>query len=158
MPIYLQIEGIPGDATQQDHKGWTDIKSLSWNLVRDIGTKVGSATNREGSQPSFDQVVLFKVSDSSTPKLIADAASGRIGKPVQIHLVTSGNPGNTYLEFTLSNVLIASYGITSDGDRPMERIALDFTKIETKYTPYDNANVAQGPIISSFDVSSGQVA
>jgi type VI secretion system secreted protein Hcp len=158
MPIYLQLDGIEGDATQQAHQGWTDIKSLAWNIERSMNTLVGSSQNREGKQPSVEHVTLTKISDRSTPKLITEAATGQAGKTAKIHLVTTGSPGTTYLEFTLSNVLISSYAVTSAGDRPTEMITLDFTKIETKYTPNDTSNAGQSPIISSFDLATAQAS
>lgn len=158
MPIYLQLDGIQGDATHQAHQGWTDISSISWSLQREMNTLVGASQNREGKQPSVGHVTLTKTSDRSTPKLITEAAAGQAGKIAKIHLVTTGSPGNTYLEFTLSNVLFSSYTIGSKGDRPSESITLDFTKIETKYTPTDTGNAGQGPVISSFDLATAQVS
>ena len=156
MPIYLQIDGIQGDATHEAHKNWTDISSLSWGVQRQMNTLAGAAQNREGKQPSVGQVTLTKISDRSTPKLITEAASGQVSKTAKIHLVTTGSPGDTYLEFTLSNVLIAGYSIESGGGRPIETITLDFTKMETRYTPADSTNTGQGPVISSYDVATAK--
>ena len=158
MPIYMQLDGIQGDATQQAHQNWTDIKSLSWNIERTMNTLAGAAANREGKQPSVGHVTLTKISDRSTPKLITEAAAGQATKTAKIHLVTTGSPGTTYLEFTLSNVLISSYTIGSSGDRPSETITLDFTKIETKYTPTDAGNAGQSPVISSYDIATAQAS
>eukprot|EP00913_Durusdinium_trenchii_P010529 g9873.t1 len=71
------------------------------------------------------------------PRDTREACSGRTGKRTVIHLVTTGNPGETYIEYTLTNTLIASYSIDSNGDRPIETIKLNFTKLEVKYTPFD---------------------
>lgn len=158
MPIYMQLDGIEGDATHQTHQNWTDIKSLSWDIQRAMNTLVGSSQNREGKEPSVGHVTLTKSSDRSTPKLITEAASGQAGKTAKIHLVTTGSPGATYLEFTLSNVLISSYSIVSGGDRPAESITLNFTKIETKYTPSDSGNAGQSPVISSYDLATAQAS
>lgn len=156
MPIYLQIDGIEGDATHEAHKNWTDISSLSWGVQRQMNTLAGASQNREGTEPSVGQVTLTKISDRSTPKLITEAATGRTGKTAKIHLVTTGSPGDTYLDFILTNVLIAGYSIESGGDRPVETITLDFTKIQTRYTPSDSTNTSQGPVISSYDVATSK--
>ncbi|MBB6253240.1 Hcp family type VI secretion system effector [Nitrospirillum iridis] len=158
MPIYLQIDGIAGDATQQNHQQWTDIKTLQWGVTRSMNTLAGATANREGSEPSVREVVLTKTSDSSSVKLFSQACSGRSGVTAKIHIVTSGNPGDTYIEFTLTNTLISSYNISASSDRPEEQIVLNFTKVEMKYTPYDSQHNPQSPIIASYDLATTKSA
>jgi type VI secretion system secreted protein Hcp len=158
MPIYLQVDGIQGDATQEQHKKWMDIEAIHWNVARNMNTSAGSAANREASEPTVSEVILTKVSDSSSTKLFQEACAGRTGKKAVIHLVTTGNPGNTYVEYNLENTLIASYSIDSNGDRPVETIKLNFTKIEVKYTPYDDQNNSQSPMIASYDLATTKAA
>lgn len=153
MPIYLQIDGIEGDATQEQHRRWTDIEALHWHVERNMNTTAGSAANREASEPTVSEITLTKVSDSSTPKLFREGTSGSTGKAVKIHFVTTGNPGNTYLEYTLTNTLVAHYSVNSSGDRPIETVKLNFTKVEMKYTPYDEDQSAKSPIIASYDLA-----
>ncbi|MDZ5645719.1 MULTISPECIES: Hcp family type VI secretion system effector [Nitrospirillum] len=158
MPIYLQIDGISGDATQQNHQQWTDIKTLQWGVTRSMNTLAGATANREGSEPSVREVVLTKTSDSSSVKLFSQACSGRTGVTAKIHIVTAGNPGDTYIEFTLTNTLISSYNISASSDRPEEQIVLNFTKVEMKYTPYDSQHNPQSPIIASYDLATTKSA
>ncbi|MTJ83163.1 MAG: type VI secretion system tube protein Hcp [Telmatospirillum sp.] len=153
MPIYLQIDGIPGDATQQNHTKWTDIKTMTWGVSRSMNTLAGATANREGSEPSVGEITLTKTSDSSSVKLFQQATSGNAGVTAKIHMVTSGNPGDTYLEYTLTNTLISSYSIAAAVDRPEETIVLNFTKVEMKYTPYDSQHSPQSPIIASYDLA-----
>lgn len=69
MPIYLQIDGIQGDATHEEHRKWMDIEAIHWNVARNMNTSAGSAANREASEPTISEVILTKVSDSSSTKL-----------------------------------------------------------------------------------------
>ncbi|TWF50071.1 Hcp family type VI secretion system effector [Neorhizobium alkalisoli] len=158
MPIYLQIDGIQGDATHEQHKKWMDIEAIHWNVARNMNTSAGSAANREASEPTISEVILTKVSDSSSTKLFQEACSGRTGKRTTIHLVTTGNPGDTYIEYNLTNTLIASYSIDSNGDRPIETIKLNFTKLEVKYTPFDENQAPQSPMIASYDLATTKAA
>ncbi|PZO75710.1 MAG: Hcp1 family type VI secretion system effector [Mesorhizobium amorphae] len=158
MPIYLQIDGIQGDATHEQHRKWMDIEAIHWNVSRNMNTAAGSASNREASEPSISEIVLTKVSDSSSTKLFKEACSGAKGLRAVIHLVTTGNPGDTYIEYTMTNTLIANYSIDSNGDRPLETIRLNFTKLEVKYIPYDDNNTPQSPMIASYDLSTTKAA
>lgn len=158
MPIYLQIDGIQGDATHEQHKNWLDIEALHWDVTRNINTSAGSAANREASEPSISEVVLTKVSDSSSTKLFQEAVSGRNGKRAVVHLVTTGNPGETYIEYSLTNALISSYSVDTNGDRPVETIKLNFTKMEVKYTPFDDNHAPKSPLIASYDLATTKAA
>ncbi|QND55161.1 Hcp1 family type VI secretion system effector (plasmid) [Phyllobacterium sp. 628] len=153
MPIYLQIDGIKGDATHETHKQWMNIEAIHWNVGRKMSTSAGSAANREASEPTISEVVLTKVSDSSSTKLFQEAVSGSSGKLATIHLVTTDTPGQTYIEYKLTNTLIANYSIDSHGDRPVETLRLNFTKLEVKYTPYDEKSNPQSPMIASYDLA-----
>jgi type VI secretion system secreted protein Hcp len=135
-----------------------DIEAIHWNVSRNMNTSAGSAANREASEPTISEVILTKVSDSSSTKLFQEACSGRTGKRTTIHMVTTGNPGDTYIEYVLTNTLIASYSIDSNGDRPVETIKLNFTKMEVKYTPYDDMNKPKSPMIASYDLATSKAS
>ncbi|MFP7674511.1 Hcp family type VI secretion system effector [Marivita sp. S0852] len=158
MPIYMQIDAIPGDATHETHKKWMDIESIHWNVSRNMTTNAGSTANREASEPTVSEVVLTKVSDSSSTKLFAEACTGKTGKLTTIHMVTTGNPGETYIEYKLTNTLVANYSIDSAGDRPVETIRLNFTKMEVKYIPHDENHKPMSPMIASYDLTTTKSA
>jgi type VI secretion system secreted protein Hcp len=50
--------------------------------------------------------------------------------------------------------LVSGYSIATDGDRPIEQINLNFTKMELKYVPYDSNHKPQSPIVASYDLAS----
>ena len=153
MAIYVKYDGIDGEATQSDHVKWLDIGSIQWGVGRAISATSGSTSNREASEPSVSEVTLSKMMDSSSPKLFTEAVTGAVGKKVVIHLVTTGSPGKTYAEYTLTNALVSSYSMSSGGDRPTESVSISFTKLEFKFTPYDDKNKAGTPISVSYDIS-----
>jgi len=157
MPIYLQYGSIKGDATQENHKQWMDISSIHWNVSRNMNTLAGSAANREASEPAVSEVTLTKVSDSSSVRLFQEACTGNKGQSAVIHLVTTGNPGETYIEYTLDNALIASYSVDSNGDRPMEHIRINFTKMQVKYIPRKEDNSGEGQQVAAYDLAPGKM-
>lgn len=154
MAIYLKYDGIDGEATHADHKKWIDVGSLQFGIGRGISTPAGSVANREASEPSVSEVVITKQMDGASPKLFTESATGAVGKDVLIHLVSTGSPGNTYVEYKLSNALISGYSVSSGGDRPSESISINFTKIQYKFIPYDDKNKAGTPVTVSYDLAS----
>jgi len=153
MGIYMDYDGIKGEATQQDHKKWIDILSLSWGSGRSINTVSGSAQNREASEPHLSEVSIVKVFDAATPKLFTESCAGNQGKTVKIDITTTGSPSVVYCTYTLTNALISSYSVSTSGDRPTESISISYTKIELKFTPYDDKNKAGTPTTVSYDLA-----
>lgn len=153
MGIYMDYDGIKGEATQEDHKKWIDVLSISWGTGRGISTKSGSAQNREASEPSLSDVSIVKQFDESTPKLFTEACAGNEGKTVKIDLTTTGSPSVVFCTYTLSNALISSYSVSSSGDRPTESVSISYTKMELKFTPYDDKNKAGTPTTVSYDLA-----
>lgn len=153
MPIYFKMDGIQGDATQEQHVKWMDIQTMHWNVSRNVNTLAGAANNREASEPAISEVTLTKVSDSSTTKLFQAACTGNTGVTAIIDMVSTSNPGNTYIQYTLTNAIIASYTVGSSGDRPTESITLNFTKMELTYTPLDEKNQPTSAMRASYDVA-----
>jgi type VI secretion system secreted protein Hcp len=154
MAIYLKYDGIDGEATHEKHKNWIDVASLQFGTGRGISTPAGAAANREASQPSISEVVITKQLDGASPKLFTESVTGAVGKKVEIHLVNTGNPGNTYVEYVLTNSLISGYSVSSGGDRPTESISINFTKLEFKFTPFDDKNKAGTPVTVNYDLTS----
>jgi type VI secretion system secreted protein Hcp len=153
MAIYLKMDGIDGDATHEQHKKWLTVNSIQWGVGRSISTPTGSTFNREASEPHISEVMIAKDADASTPKLFGEACTGKAGKKVVIDFVTTGSPGDTYLQCTLNDTLVSSYSVSSGGDRPSENIGLSFTKMEMKYIPYDEKHKPGSPIVVNYDLT-----
>lgn len=154
MAIYLHIEGVDGDATAKGHEKWIEVHSLEWGVGRGIHTPTGSSQERESSSPSVSEITVSKPMDKCTPKLFTEACVG-IGKKVKIDLCQTGDKLETYMAYTLTDTLISGYSVSAGGDRPTESISFNFTKLEMKYTPYDNKNKPGSPIPAGYDISQG---
>ena len=155
MAIYLKIDGIDGDVTAEGHEGWIECESMQWGVGRGITTPTGSAQERESSAPSVSEVTVATAMNKATPLLFTEACVGK-SKLVKLDLVQTGEALETYMSYELGNSLISGYSMSSGGERPSESVSFNFTKIEMKYTPYDNEHKAQSPIPAGYDISLGK--
>ena len=153
MAIYLKYDGIDGDATHEDHKKWITIESMQWGVGRAIATATGSTMNREASEPSVAELTVSKQMDTSSVYLFQEACTGQTGKEVKVHLVSTGSPGKTYVEYTLENSLVSGYSVSSGGDRPSESVSISFTKFLMKYIPLESNNEAGSPVTKGYDLA-----
>jgi len=155
--IFLKIDGIDGDATHDKHKNWIEVHSASWGLSRSAFWSTGSGKNRESGTPTLSDVMISKATDKSSPKLFQMSTTGDATKGAEIHIIQTGDPGETYLVYKLSDILITNFQWGgSDGSQPSEHVSINFHKFEIKYVPFDEKNKAQSPVIAKYDMATGK--
>lgn len=124
-----------GAAADDKHKDWINVESFSWGTTY-VGsanggvwkTTNGGAAGREASTPSVSEIVVTKSQDAPSP------APMKSVKPKRAQLTNKTNyRGQEYYKIELENILVSSYQTSSSGgDRPMESLSLNFTKITYK--------------------------
>src|SRR5262245_22119246 len=143
MAIFMKYDGISkGSSTTKGHlgsEGWMELESVQWGVGRGI-TDPSQGAEREASAPSGSEIVVTKLLDMSSYRLFEEAVSGD-GKTVTIHFTkTNKDQQDMYMEYILSNVLVSGFSTSSSGDRPVETVSLNFTKIEYNYCGQDAKN------------------
>ncbi|MEE8272753.1 MAG: type VI secretion system tube protein Hcp, partial [Alphaproteobacteria bacterium] len=71
-----------------------------------------------------------------------------------IDFCTTGDRGNSYLQYELTDSLISAYTVISGGERPEESISFEFTKVEMAYVKYDSLNQPINNYSSSYEIPS----
>ncbi|KAJ3062886.1 hypothetical protein HK102_008619 [Quaeritorhiza haematococci] len=138
MPIFMKIEGVKGSAVGK-YKDWIELHSAQLGSGRSVNSPTGRGANREASVPSLSEIVVTKSNDIASTQLFRLSLSGE-GKKIVIHFVKEDGKGAVpYLALELENALISSYSVSGHGgaagDRPMESLSLNFTKITYSTTP-----------------------
>jgi type VI secretion system secreted protein Hcp len=150
---------IQGDATQKGFEGWINLHNFSWKMHRAFTKETGRAYNREGAQAHVDRVVVIKEVDHASGQILKTACTEHKGKTVEIAFVRTGDPGDPYLKFTLTDTVFQNLQVmgTRSGDvvRPTEQITLDFTEllIETVILKEDNSGEA--PCKVTYNIATG---
>jgi len=162
MSIFAYIEGIQGDSSDPAHKGWIDIRSISWGVGRNVTSSTSTQGDRESSNAIITDLTFKKFMDKATAKLFLEACCGR-GKKIIIHLTKtgSGSGADTFMEYTLHNALISDYKMAAwddDLDRPIEKLKISFVKLETRYTPYDENGAAEAALAVAFNTATNMKA
>jgi type VI secretion system secreted protein Hcp len=158
MAIYMEYDGIKGDVTAAGHEKWIECTSLHWGVGRGITSpQVGGSADREGTSPSVSEITLTKVSDCASSNLLREALWGE-GKKVTLHLCKTDTKDNfqVYQEYILTNVMISGFSMSSGGDRPTESLSLNFTKIESNFTPMGEANAEKSTDRAKYDLATGK--
>ncbi|MBI3897376.1 MAG: type VI secretion system tube protein Hcp [Gammaproteobacteria bacterium] len=157
MSIFLRIDGITGEASDKNHKGWIDIVDFKWGTRRGITSATSTRGDRESGNAAITDLEFTKLMDIASPKLFLEACCGT-GKDITLELTKTGQGqgADTYMAYTLKKALISHYGVggnAQDITRPMETLTISFTSIETRYTPYDDNGKVTAPMSVGFDTA-----
>lgn len=163
MAIYMQVPGINGNVTTKGYDNWMELESFDFNVQRKLNTQPGRVSNREGSKPSISEITVTKRLDKASSLLFGEATVGTAKPTIKIHFITTGASPTSYLEYILSNVIISAHSIAhqrvliNTGNEqetyPLERVNLNFDKIEMKVIPFDKDHKAQSPIPAGYDLN-----
>jgi type VI secretion system secreted protein Hcp len=180
---YVKFEGIDGESKDAVHENWSEIVSFNQGIHKPGGGATG--TTRRTGEVIFDDIVIIKQIDKSSPKLAEAICKGKVFTKVEIHL-TGPSEGSTcqgtFYAYELKNVMITSYTVSGSNplayalvalapditmpstgpfivqavDAPLEEVALNFEEIKVTYTECDSSGKSKGNIEYSWKVEEGE--
>jgi type VI secretion system secreted protein Hcp len=160
MGTYMKYGEIEGDATEEGFKGWINITSFNWpGVLRDITTKTGRARNREQAQPHIKQITVHKEVDHASGPLYKSLCAVPKAETCRIAFVRTGGEGgdnDKYLEYVLTDALLASLSLKGDDNRAGEDWIIDFTEILIEVKQLSVANVAGEPFKFKYNMATGK--
>jgi type VI secretion system secreted protein Hcp len=132
--MFLKIDGIKGESTDDKHRGEIDVLAWSWGESTSVNTagRAGSATGKI----CIHDLQVTKYIDAATPPLIAAGATGTHFKTAVLLMRKAGSLGS-FLSVTLSNVAVSSYATAptgNDANSPLEKVTLQFDVLDGTYT------------------------
>jgi len=155
MAIYLEHEGIKGNVTADGYKDHISIQTVDFGVSRGISMEPGNLSNREYTRPTFSEISLTKILDSSATSFFKASVVGSSGKKVVIKFVRTGSDKLVELmNYTLENCLISSYEVSAGAiGQPAETIHLSFSKIMVSYKKHDAGNKSGTPQRVGYDLT-----
>ena len=154
--MFIKIEDIEGESTDKDHNSWIDVLSFNYGhsrIVSDPGTGATGDAN-------FQDLVVVKDVDKSSPKIAEAVVSGKSIPLVEFELVRTFSDGGraTYFVYELTNVRVTSYSIGGSGeteDVPVESFSLNFEEFRYVYTEFDESGTSKGEVEATWKVEEG---
>ena len=144
---FMKLGDIKGEATDQEHKDWIIIESMSSPIFRSV--ELDTTTGERTSNPlRIGDITCVKELDKSSPKLAEACANGTFFDEVEIHFARTvedkagtGEPKQEpYLTYKLKDVIVTSYsfhGNAAGDPLPTEEVTLGYTEVEWTYIVLD---------------------
>jgi type VI secretion system Hcp family effector len=136
---------IHGDITVDGYKDWIEVLSLSGNVQR----------TTKGGTPIFNDLVIHKRFDRSSPPLFLSMVTGKPlgrGEITFLRQDRFGKYTDKYLNITLSDIVLTKFetdGSETGGD--LEQINLNYSRIQLTAWPMQGG-LPGGPITACYDV------
>lgn len=140
MSAFMKLDGIQGEATDQAHKDWIIVQSMSASIHRAIPPGARDQQRTKG-ETSIDDLQIVRALDKSSMKLQEACAIGKVFKTIEIEFCTSvKNKQEPYLKYKLYDVVISSYHLLADQSGtplPSEQVSLSYAAVEWTYVLVD---------------------
>lgn len=156
---FVKLGDIKGESTDDGHKDWINLLSVSQTIDREPRDNGASGSTRHRSSATFGDIVLVKEVDASTPKLQEAIATGEHFRDVHIDFTTEvADKRVPYLQWELKNARITSYSFSGAADNdpiPTDQISLNFEEIKVTYTKYDENGREAGKVEYTWKIEEG---
>src|SRR5215831_10960540 len=134
---YLQLDGIPGESTDDKHKDWIEVLSFGHEMLQPVSSTKSSAGGASSGRTQHGDFAITKYVDKSSPKLYEAVSNGKHLSKAKIEVCRGGGSQVKYLEITLEEVMISLVHLNASGSNgsgngdhlPTETVHLNYAKI-----------------------------
>lgn len=154
---YMKIGDIKGESTDEAHKDWINLLSVSSSIARSAAATARVAPRGPGRLRSARPGELFVVKqmDASSPKLQEALAKGTFFAEVEIHFQSTGD-NEPYFTIKLENARISSVNPSSpSSSTPRESFSLNYEEIVVTYSS-SAARRSKGKVEYTWKVEEGE--
>lgn len=156
MAAYMEIEGIPGQANDSEHKDWIPCLSVSQSVDRPLA--FGQGVDRQASTVTFQDIVVTTKLGKHVPKLAELVAKGgTIGKVVLDFTADMGaGKRESYYKVELSDVMVSQLTVDNaheGGAADSVMVGLNFAKIDWTFTQWDDKGKKVGETPANWNVA-----
>jgi type VI secretion system secreted protein Hcp len=144
--IFLKLDGVPGESSDAKHKGEIDVEAVAYGVRRSGKRHVAT-------------IRVDKVTDASSPKLLAASTSGHHFKSATITFRLSGaDSGSAFETYKLSDVVVSSFeqGGANPDDKLLgsleEEVGLTAAKLQVIERTPDNSGKDGPPVSATVDL------
>jgi type VI secretion system secreted protein Hcp len=157
--VYLQLEGIKGESTDEKHKDWIECQYLDWRISQPMSA-TSSSNGHTAERCEHSSLAIRKLSDVSTPILLQTCSMGRTIPSAKIELFRADGQGARikYFELELTNILVSDVAPEIyEGEMLSEHLGLKYSKVKWRYTQQKAGGGSGGLTAGGWDLSVNRI-
>jgi len=139
--MFLNIDGIKGDSTDDAHGQWIEIESYSHSISQPVGGALSAQGVHTGGRADHNDFCFLKRLDSSSPILAQHVCTGKHIPKIRFELCRAMGDKTVFMVYEFQDCIISSVapsGSSSSEDPiPTEEIKLRYGQLKWEYTPTD---------------------
>lgn len=148
---YLKIDGVPGEALDDAHRDWIELKRFDFGASQATSATASSAGGASAERVNLSEFTIEKFIDKASAKLFEFCCKGQHIKNITLEVNRAGGSKVRYLQVQLEEVIVSSTNIegtsvstgwenqrNSDvedrNDLPYETVKFNYARIKITYT------------------------
>ncbi len=136
--VYMKIDGIDGDSTDEKHKNWIELLGFSNGLSQMGGGSSSAAGAHSGGKIDISEFNVTFTMCSASPTIAKFICLGKHVPKIEIELCRATGDKQVFMKYTLQDAFFTSYQQSGGtGSLPTESLGIRFGQIHWVYTPTD---------------------
>jgi type VI secretion system secreted protein Hcp len=159
--VYVQIEGINGESSDEKHKGWIEAVSVEWGITQPKSATASTGGGHTSERVEMEEVTFIKHADLASPILMQICSMGKTIPKVVIEFMRADGQGDRikYFELQLENVLIGHVSAAiQPGHIMAESVGMKFSKTKWRYTQQRIGGGVGGNTSGGWDLAANKIA
>lgn len=136
--IFMKLEGIDGESTDDKHKKWFELFSYNHGVSQPVSGASGTG-GRTGGRADFQEFNVVKTIDNATPDLHIYCATGKHIPKIEVEICQATEEKHCFMKYTMEKCVVSSISANGDKEgedtRPTENLSFAYGQITWEYTP-----------------------
>ena len=136
---FLQIKDIPGESTDDKHKGWIEVLSYNSGVSQMASASQSSGGGKSAARCDHQDFSIVKELDKASPLLNLACCSGDHIEKMTLELCLASGKKQPYMKYEFEKVIVSSVSIGGGGGgTPTESVTFNYNKINWIYIETDH--------------------
>src|SRR5262245_62000800 len=153
--MWIKIDGVDGEATDDKHQKEIDVDSYSWGMVHPVDP---GGSGQSAGESTASQLTVTKTVDKATPNLMKFCMNAKSFGKVILTCRKRGENPIEYLKVTMKIAWRASEKGSGGGDGVIgvEKDPFALQAVEVEYTPQKDDGTADGAVTMKWDFAANK--
>lgn len=137
--VFLQINGIPGESTDEKHQNWIEVLSYSHGVSQMSSGERSTGGAATGGRCDHQDFSIVKSLDKASPLLNLHCSDGKHIDKITIELCRATGDKQPYMLYKLVDSVVSSVCINGGGGGiPTETVTFNYGAIYWTYIETDH--------------------